>query len=267
VRRKQLLEIDLLALLLAALCHDLEHPGTTNAYQVNAGSALALRYNDVSVLENHHCSCAFASLDRAGILKGLEAAEVKALRKLVVAAILATDMSVHKDLLARVSAQTNDTGAAAGVEAAAGFSRELPEHRELLVSFLLHCADLCCPLAPPTMSRRIAESLSVEFARQAERERAEGLPVTVSVAKDENAKAKMELGFIDYGESTRVLRCERLLTRRFACAVVRPLYLTLAIVAPGLGPRCLAAIESNRSAWSDIITVSDSETASSRRSG
>jgi hypothetical protein len=247
VRRKQLLEIDLLALLLAALCHDLEHPGTTNAYQVNTGSALALRYNDASVLENHHCSCAFASLDRAGILKGLEAAEVKALRKLVVAAILATDMSVHKDLLARVSAQTNDTGAAAGVEAAAGFSRELPEHRELLVSFLLHCADLCCPLAPPTMSRRIAESLSVEFARQAERERAEGLPITVPVAKDENAKAKMELGFIDY--------------------VVRPLYLTLAIVAPGLGPRCLAAIESNRAAWAEIITVSGSETASSRRSG
>ena len=192
VRRKQLLEIDLLALLLAALCHDLEHPGTTNAYQVNTGSALALRYNDASVLENHHCSCAFASLNRAGILKGLEPAEVKALRKLIVAAILATDMSVHKDLLARVSAQTNDAGAAAGVEAAAGFSRELPEHRELLVSFLLHCADLCCPLAPPTMSRRIAESLSVEFARQAERERAEGLPITVPVAKDENAKAKME---------------------------------------------------------------------------
>ena len=156
-------------------------------------------------------------------------------------------MAVHKDLVARVSAQANDSGAATGIEASAGFSRELPEHRELLVSFLLHCADLCCPLAPPTVSRRIAEALSVEFARQAERERAEGLPVTVPVAKDENAKAKMELGFIDF--------------------VVRPLYLTLAIVAPGLGPRCLSLIECNRSAWAEIITLSDSETASSRRSG
>jgi hypothetical protein len=97
------------------------------------------------------------------------------------------------------------------------------------------------------MSRRIAESLSVEFARQAERERAEGLPVTVPVANDENSKSRMELGFIDY--------------------VVRPLYLTLAVVAPGLGPRCLAAIESNRAAWSELIIFSDSETTSSRRSG
>jgi hypothetical protein len=115
-------------------------------------------------------------------------------------------VAVHKDLVARVSAQANDSGAATGVEASAGFSRELPEHRELLVSFLLHCADLCCPLAPPPVSRRIAEALSVEFARQAERERAEGLPVTVPVAKDENAKAKMELGFIDFGACIRFAR-------------------------------------------------------------
>ena len=245
--RPPLGHLDVLALLLAALCHDLEHPGTTNAFQVNTGSVLAQRYNDASVLENHHCAVATSMLEASGILAALSSDERKALRKALITAILATDMSVHKDLLARVSAQVNEASSGAGVESAAGFSRELPEHRELLVSFLLHCADLCCPLAPPQMSRRIAESLSVEFARQAERERAEGLPITVPVAKDENAKAKMEQGFIDY--------------------VVRPLYLTLAVVAPGLGPRCLAAIECNRAAWAEVITVSDSENGSSRRSG
>ena len=94
IRRKQLLEIDMLALLLAALCHDLEHPGTTNAFQVNSGSALALRYNDTSVLENHHASCCFVLIDRAGLLKQLEPSEVKVLRRLIVAAVLATDMQV-----------------------------------------------------------------------------------------------------------------------------------------------------------------------------
>lgn len=70
-----------------------------------------------------------------------------------------------------------------------------------------------------------------------------------------------------------IAACMRVLTPAPCCRlgfidyVVRPLYLTLAIVAPGLGPRCLAAIESNRSAWAEIITLSDSETASSRRSG
>jgi hypothetical protein len=43
------------------------------------------------------------------------------------------------------------------------------------------------------MSRRIADDLSQEFARQAELERAAGLPVTVMLAHDEVGKAKMEV--------------------------------------------------------------------------
>jgi hypothetical protein len=39
LRRRQLQEVDWLALLLAAICHDLEHPGTTNAYQARAVAA------------------------------------------------------------------------------------------------------------------------------------------------------------------------------------------------------------------------------------
>jgi len=228
LRKRQLQEIDWLALLLAAVCHDLEHPGTTNSYQVNTGSALALRYNDASVLENHHSSVGWSLLDRAGLLKSLDLADVKALRKLVVLSILATDMvrvrwlalvmcrhrhdacaaffsapqSVHKDLLARVNARLSadapagappgaaTSGAKPDAAVVASFSRDVPEDRQLLVSYLLHCADLCNPLFPPPMSRRIADQLSTEFSRQAERERSEGLPITVMLAHDDVGKAK-----------------------------------------------------------------------------
>jgi hypothetical protein len=92
VRKRQLQEIDWLALLCAAVCHDLEHPGTTNSYQVNTASPLALRYNDASVLESHHCAVGWSLMERAGLIKSLSVADAKAFRKLVVAAILATDM-------------------------------------------------------------------------------------------------------------------------------------------------------------------------------
>jgi hypothetical protein len=84
-------DLGVLSLLLAAICHDLEHPGTTNAYQVNTGSALAIRYNDASVLENHHASTGFTLMERAGILRHLTPAEFRAARKTMLAAILATD--------------------------------------------------------------------------------------------------------------------------------------------------------------------------------
>jgi len=91
--------LDELALLLSALCHDLEHPGTTNAFQINTGSALAQRYNDASVLENHHCAVATAMLEASGVLATLSADDRKALRKAMITAILATDMSVHSACL------------------------------------------------------------------------------------------------------------------------------------------------------------------------
>ncbi len=84
--------------------------------------------------------------------------------------------------------------AAAGADAAAtpaAFSRDSPEDRALLLAFLLHAADLCTPLFPPPVSRRISDELSLEFARQAELERQQGLPVTVMVAADDVGKAKV----------------------------------------------------------------------------
>ena len=187
-------ELDVLALLLAAICHDLEHPGTTNAYQCNTGSALALRYNDTSVLENHHCAVGFQLLERSRLLDGLTDGEYKALRKLVVAAILSTDMSMHNELLAKVVLRaTREAVRGAG---AGGFSRASADDRSLLVSFLLHTADLCNPVLPPPLSYRIANQLAKEFARQAELEQAAGLPITVMISDTDVGKAKLELGFI-----------------------------------------------------------------------
>jgi hypothetical protein len=158
-------DLECLTLLLAALCHDMGHPGTTNAFQVRGllrepriaqrrtaclpcsplrnlsqvatCSALAVRYNDASVLENFHCAevrtrChahsalpafllllflalapasklalaqGFAALERADFLTALSQSQHKRLRSLFVAAVLGTDMAVHKDLITRANAR------------------------------------------------------------------------------------------------------------------------------------------------------------------
>ena len=46
------------SMIIAALCHDVEHDGYTNAYHVNAGTERALRYHDQAVQENWHASIA-----------------------------------------------------------------------------------------------------------------------------------------------------------------------------------------------------------------
>ena len=51
--------LEILAILIAAAVHDVEHTGTTNSFHIQSNSEYALLYNDRSVLENHHLCTAF----------------------------------------------------------------------------------------------------------------------------------------------------------------------------------------------------------------
>lgn len=68
-----LTDVDMLAAIVAALIHDIDHPGTkfstkitfegvNNAFEIATASPRALIHNDMSVLENHHLSTGFRIL-------------------------------------------------------------------------------------------------------------------------------------------------------------------------------------------------------------
>lgn len=106
------------------------------------------------------------------------------------------------------------------------------QERTLLAAFLLHCADLTNVVAPPPLSARRASLLSLEFEAQADAERAAGLPVTVLLAPDDLAKARMETSFILY--------------------VCRPLFEQLVAISPPLA-FLLDAMDANVAAWAAVI--------------
>ncbi|KAH8047950.1 hypothetical protein JL722_12739 [Aureococcus anophagefferens] len=53
---ERLRPVELAAAYIAAVCHDLDHPGLSNTYQNNENTELSKRYNKESPLENHHLS-------------------------------------------------------------------------------------------------------------------------------------------------------------------------------------------------------------------
>eukprot|EP00743_Colponemidia_sp_Colp-15_P003686 GILK01003978.1.p1 GENE.GILK01003978.1~~GILK01003978.1.p1 ORF type:complete len:424 (+),score=90.03 GILK01003978.1:3-1274(+) len=92
--------LEMFAFLIAALCHDINHNGLTNAYHVNAQTDLAILHNDQSVLENHHCAYLFQLLRQpnCNILGSLKQSEFRHVRKIIISSILATDMAFHFSL-------------------------------------------------------------------------------------------------------------------------------------------------------------------------
>ena len=102
--------LDMFAGLVAALGHDLGYPGVTNAYLIATRDALALTYNDTSVLENMHCASLYKLLaeeegrggssdggggGHGGILAALSGQQWTDMRRTVVRCILSTDMAGH----------------------------------------------------------------------------------------------------------------------------------------------------------------------------
>jgi hypothetical protein len=53
-------DIEFASMIIGGACHDHEHPGVNNAFLIENREELAIKYNDVSVLENHHVASTFA---------------------------------------------------------------------------------------------------------------------------------------------------------------------------------------------------------------
>ena len=116
---ERLTKLQLFALLLGAVVHDYNHPGTSNAHEVKMRTKLAMIYSDQSVLEQHHLASAFAVIHSHGtdVLSGLKAEEYAEVRSLVIEMVLHTDLSKHFDFIARLKTLASSKGHAAHVAA------------------------------------------------------------------------------------------------------------------------------------------------------
>ena len=106
-----LLPLDIFAIVVAALCHDIQHPGNNNAFELATSSDLskAKSYNvDAGILERHHATITHSLLNADGtdydILIGLTPAQKEHFRRQVALIILGTDMAKHTSILAEAQA-------------------------------------------------------------------------------------------------------------------------------------------------------------------
>uniref|UniRef100_A0A3Q3EAM4 Phosphodiesterase n=1 Tax=Labrus bergylta TaxID=56723 RepID=A0A3Q3EAM4_9LABR len=159
--RSEMDSIDLLIMLTSAVCHDLDHTGYNNAYQINARTELALRYNDISPLENHHCAVAFEILEKSNIFRNVSMDQYKRIREGIIKCILATDMTRHNEILNKFKS----------ILPVFDFTNK--DHRDVLMMILIKVSDISNEARPMEVAEPWLDCLLQEFYNQSDMEKLE----------------------------------------------------------------------------------------------
>jgi hypothetical protein len=148
---------ELLALFIAALCHDLDHPGVNQSFLLNTSSYLACIHGHTSILEQHHCRATKAVLREAGLLDHLPDWQRLEITSHMEELILSTDFTRHKTFMATfedmlISDQPIDLSD--------------PSVRKFVLVIAIKAADVSNPTRPLEISRTWSEHIMEEFFRQ-----------------------------------------------------------------------------------------------------
>ncbi|XP_077422994.1 high affinity cGMP-specific 3',5'-cyclic phosphodiesterase 9A-like isoform X2 [Vanacampus margaritifer] len=232
--RNKLDPMDLLIMLTSALCHDLDHPGYNNVYQINAQTDLALRYNDISPLENHHCAVAFGILakDESNILKHVSTEQYKHIRAGMIRCILATDMARHNEIFNKFKS----------VQPVFDFRNK--DHKEVLMKIMVKVSDISNEARPMAVAEPWLDCLLQEFFNQGDTEKLKGLPVTPFMDRNKVSKPSSQTSFIRF--------------------VLLPLFTELTKLFPCLEQHIVEPVKRALEYYSDLERASQQEAAASK---
>jgi hypothetical protein len=222
--------IEELGIITAAMCHDVGHRALNSDYYIKTRHALAIQYNDNSVLENMHCSLTFELLrssDLVDFTKSWSDDEYNQFRRVVIQSIMATDMKVHFDLTT-------------GLQKFVGRIDD-GDKKKLIYQSIVHAADLSNPVMPTKASFQWAFRVVEEMYEQGRLEEQDGFTVApfMKYPPTETVEfAKLQVSFIEF--------------------IVAPLWRSMAVVWPSLQDRVIQ-MEKNLKFWESLRNKQKSE--------
>ncbi|XP_020294771.1 cGMP-specific 3',5'-cyclic phosphodiesterase-like isoform X2 [Pseudomyrmex gracilis] len=217
-------DLEILGLLVACLCHDLDHRGTNNAFQTKTESPLAILYS-TSTMEHHHFDQCVMILnsDSNNIFQNLSMEDYRRVMKVVESAILSTDLAMYFKKRNRFM-EVIDEGE---------FDWQSEEKKELLCGMMMTACDVSAIAKPWDVQHRVAKLVADEFFDQGDLERLQlnQQPVAMMDRERRDELPQMQVGFID--------------------VICLPLYKVLSETFPWILPLYEGTIE-NRKHWQDL---------------
>ncbi|GAB6027081.1 High affinity cAMP-specific and IBMX-insensitive 3',5'-cyclic phosphodiesterase 8B, variant 2 [Chamberlinius hualienensis] len=205
--------LDKVGCLVAAVIHDVDHPGKTSPFLCNSSNELAILYNDLAVLENHHSAMAFRLTlqdNRVNIFKNLDRNTYQVLRETIIDMVLATEMTKHFEHLTKFvnvwSQPVHRDEPSTSAESSNDNAFQVNSGNIALVKrMIIKCADISNPVRPLHLCTEWAHRIAEEYFSQTEEEKNLGLPVcmpaferTIEGQVATDSIPKSQSGFMDY---------------------------------------------------------------------
>nr|CAD7574559.1 unnamed protein product [Timema californicum] len=211
-------------LLVACLCHDLDHRGTNNAFQTKTESPLAILYS-TSTMEHHHFDQCVMILNSEGnnIFQSLSTEDYRSVMKTVENAIISTDLAMYfKKKSSFMEVVENGE-----------FDWQSEPQKELLCGMMMTACDVSAIAKPWEVQHKIAKLVADEFFDQGDLEKLQlnQQPVAMMDRERKDELPQMQVGFID--------------------VICLPLYKVLSETFPWIKALYDGCVE-NRKHWQDL---------------
>jgi len=209
-RCKNLLsEFDMVASLIAAIIHDVDHPGRTNAFLCNSRHELALLYNDTAVLENHHVAKTFKltldPMNDANIFSRLNHEDYQTIRSNIIDMVLATELGKHFEHVNKFISSTRsnvdepDRSPRTSQISISASENDDQELRTLAKRVLIKVSDVSNPARPRKQCIEWTRRVCEEYFTQTQEETERNLPIVMPTFKREVCSIpKTQTAFINY---------------------------------------------------------------------
>ncbi|XP_064837602.1 cGMP-dependent 3',5'-cyclic phosphodiesterase-like [Oncorhynchus masou masou] len=216
-------DIEMFALFVSCMCHDLDHRGTNNSFQVASKSVLAGLYSsEGSVLERHHFAQAIAILNTQGcnIFEKFSRKDYQRMLDLMRDIILATDLAHHLRILKDLQKMAD-----------VGYNTKEPQHHNLLLCLIMTSCDLSDQTKDWKTTWKIAGLIYKEFFSQGDLEKAMGNRPSEMMDREKAYIPELQTGFMEH--------------------IAMPIYKLLQDLFPG-SAELYDTVASNREQWGRV---------------
>lgn len=184
---EHLTPLEIMASLIGAVTHDLDHPGVNQPFLIATSNHLAALYENTSVLENHHWRSAIGCLLESGVAEQINDIRPE-LESQISSLILATDITRQQEFIGTFKDFLNNNT----------LNMRQAQHRHFILQIALKCADISNPCRPWDISKKWSLKVCEEFFRQGDYERQLNLPVTSLCDRQSTSVPKIQTGFFKF---------------------------------------------------------------------